>query len=73
MIKKDKHIISIYERAILVLETGPFDGVDVKKLVNVTFGEGQWRMRLGNYRVRYDIHDKNVVLHSIRDRKDSYR
>jgi len=46
----------------------------IKKLKAVPFGEGQWRLSLGRFRFRYDIHDKKVVLQycSLR-REDTYR
>lgn len=31
---------------------------DIKKLTNVSKGEGQWRIRMGKYRLRYDIIDE---------------
>ena len=45
----------------------------IKKLAGVDAGDGQWRIRFGDYRIRYDIEGNNVVLHSFRDRKDAYR
>ncbi|MCL5773985.1 MAG: hypothetical protein M1536_06350 [Firmicutes bacterium] len=45
---------------------------DIKKLTAVEHGEGQFRIRSGNYRLRYDIFGKNVVLYSARDRKEAY-
>jgi mRNA-degrading endonuclease RelE of RelBE toxin-antitoxin system len=35
-------------------------------------GEGQWRIRWREYRLRYDILAGEVVLHSFRHRKESY-
>ena len=36
-------------------------------------GDGQWRLRVGVYRVRYDVVHQDVVLYRVRDRKDIYR
>ncbi len=36
-------------------------------------GVGQWRLRVGDYRVRYDVVGKDVVLYRVRDRKEVYR
>jgi mRNA-degrading endonuclease RelE of RelBE toxin-antitoxin system len=45
---------------------------NIKKLTDVELGEGQWRIRSGVYRLRYDIRDDIVTLHSITHRKDAY-
>ncbi len=42
-----------------------------KKLTNMPFG--QWRTRVGDYRIRYDIEGDEVVLLMIRHRKDIYK
>jgi mRNA interferase RelE/StbE len=34
---------------------------------------GQWRYRVGDYRIRYDIVGQVVVLHLVRHRKEVYR
>ncbi len=34
---------------------------------------GQWRYRVGDYRIRYDIENSVVVLHVVRQRKEVYR
>jgi mRNA-degrading endonuclease RelE of RelBE toxin-antitoxin system len=44
----------------------------IKKLASLQPGEGQWRIRWRDYRLRYDIHRGEVVLHSFRHRKDAY-
>lgn len=45
---------------------------NIKKLAQVKPGEGQWRIRWREYRLRYDILGGEVVLHSFRHRKESY-
>jgi mRNA-degrading endonuclease RelE of RelBE toxin-antitoxin system len=45
---------------------------DIKKLTAVKHGEGQWRIRSGDYRLRYDIFGTDVVLYSFRHRKEAY-
>jgi len=63
------------EDLIDILEQDPYNSTHrhhIKKLLGVAQGKGQWRIRSGNYRLRYDIFDKTVVLYSIRDRKDAY-
>ena len=44
----------------------------IKKLVGLQPGEGQWRIRWREYRLRYDIFGRDVVLHSFRHRKEAY-
>ncbi|MBI3091796.1 MAG: type II toxin-antitoxin system RelE/ParE family toxin [Candidatus Tectomicrobia bacterium] len=34
---------------------------------------GQWRVRVGEYRIRYDIRGNRVHLHRVRRRGESYR
>ena len=34
---------------------------------------GGWRWRVGDYRIRYDIAGKDVVLHRVRHRREIYR
>jgi mRNA-degrading endonuclease RelE of RelBE toxin-antitoxin system len=44
----------------------------IKKLAGLNAGEGQWRIRWREYRLRYDIFGRDVVLHSFRHRKEAY-
>ncbi len=44
----------------------------IKKLAGLKQGEGQWRIRWRDYRLRYDIQGNEVVLHSFRHRRDAY-
>jgi mRNA-degrading endonuclease RelE of RelBE toxin-antitoxin system len=44
----------------------------IKKLAGYKAGEGQWRIRWREYRLRYDIFGNDVVLYSFRHRKDAY-
>ena len=74
---RTKHeLASILEKLIPILGADPHNATGkhkIKKLAGVDVGEGQWRIRFGDYRVRYDIVGSDVVLHSFRDRKDAYR
>lgn len=45
---------------------------DIKKLSGLSKGEGQWRIRVGIYRVRYDIAGRDIVLYSFRHRREVY-
>lgn len=74
--KKDKKITEIMETTSKILQEDPFNSKqikNIKKLVDVEKGCGQWRIRFGDYRIRYDIIGRDVVLHSIKNRKDIYR
>jgi mRNA-degrading endonuclease RelE of RelBE toxin-antitoxin system len=44
----------------------------IKKLAGLKPGEGQWRIRWRDYRLRYDIFGNDVVLDSFRHRKEAY-
>ena len=50
------------------LEENPYIGL---KLKDVEIG--QWRLRVGDYRIRYDIDGDKVVLHLVKHRRDIYR
>jgi mRNA-degrading endonuclease RelE of RelBE toxin-antitoxin system len=45
---------------------------NIKKLAGLKPGEGQWRIRWRDYRLRYDIYGNEVVLHSFRHRREAY-
>lgn len=55
---------------LAALETNPRPH-DVKKLK----GRGAWRIRVGDYRVLYEIHDRalQVVVISVGHRREVYR
>lgn len=44
----------------------------IKKLEGLKPGEGQWRIRWREYRLRYDVFGREVVLHPFRHRKEAY-
>ena len=70
--KIDRFQIKRIDAAILNLEDSPYP-VGVKQLIadNVA----QYRIRVGDYRVLYDVEEKNktVLIHRIGHRKDIYR
>ncbi len=51
------------------LETNDLAG-DVKKLTHYT---PEYRLRIGDYRVLFEIEGDNVVIYCIKHRKESYR
>jgi mRNA interferase RelE/StbE len=50
------------------LQANPYQG---QQLTEVQIG--QWRIRVGDYRIRYDIEGNRVLLYRVRHRKDIYR
>ena len=40
--------------------------------MNVEPGGGQWRIRSGIYRLRYDVVGRDVVLYSVNHRREAY-
>ena len=58
-------------KALLKFKQDPFSARDLKKLANVEIG--RWRLRIGDYRLRYDIVGQEIQLRIIRHRKDAYR
>ena len=56
------------EKAIDKLTQNPYRGI---KLASIKIG--QWRIRIGDYRLRYDIEGNKVILLTILHRKDIYR
>jgi mRNA interferase RelE/StbE len=54
--------------ALAALEQNPYEGT---QLTNVALGA--WRIRVGDYRIRYDIEGNQVLLYRVRHRRDIYR
>lgn len=66
LLKKIPEILPQVKKLIFSLETDPYNYSGVAR------GAGQFRVRSGNFRLRYDIFGNEVLLHSIRDRKEAY-
>jgi mRNA interferase RelE/StbE len=60
-----------HRQVVEVLEGLQEDPNRGRKLTNVRIG--QWRIRVGDYRIRYDIEGTRVLLYRIRHRRDIYR
>lgn len=43
---------------------------DVKRLTNFTL---EYRLRVGDYRVLFEIENKNIVVYRVRHRREAYR
>jgi mRNA-degrading endonuclease RelE of RelBE toxin-antitoxin system len=58
-------LVARFEEAILILSADPSNKTrkyPIKKLRGVPPGEGQYRLRSGRFRFRYDILNREVVL-----------
>ena len=75
-VKKYNDVRSVIERAILILESDPYNLThthNIKKLEGIKKGDGVYRLRIHDFRIRYDAIGNDIVLYSFRDRKDAYR
>jgi mRNA-degrading endonuclease RelE of RelBE toxin-antitoxin system len=68
-------VIEAMEELLVILRRDPHNRNGqhkIKKLAGYKAGEGQWRIRWKEYRLRYDIFEDDVVLYSFRHRKEAY-
>ena len=68
-------LLRVLDESIQTLSQDPHNRTGehkIKKLAGLKPGEGQWRLRWQDYRLRYDIFGGEVILHSFRHRKDAY-
>jgi mRNA-degrading endonuclease RelE of RelBE toxin-antitoxin system len=73
--RQDSTLTGGLEKLIEILSNDPHNRSGrhkIKKLAGLKPGEGQWRARWRDYRLRYDVFRNEVVLHSFRHRKDAY-
>ena len=67
----------VYARALEILEQDPANvrrQHNILKLKDTARGDGQWRLRLGRFRFRYDIYEREVLLlYCGLRREDTYR
>lgn len=75
--KAHPELAQYYQEALTILSSDPHNRTrthPIRKLVNVPAGDGQYRLRLGRWRFRYDIDEREVLLKrcSLR-REDTYR
>ena len=62
---KHPELMERFEEAIAILSLDPYNKshkYPIKKLKVVAAGEGQYRLRSGRFRFRYDIEEREVVL-----------
>lgn len=58
-------LVERFEEAMAILSLDPYNKsgkFSIKKLQGVSAGEGQYRLRSGRFRFRYDIAEREVVL-----------
>jgi mRNA-degrading endonuclease RelE of RelBE toxin-antitoxin system len=63
---KHPELVERFEAAIAILSADPYNKSrkhPIKKLQGVATGEGQYRLRSGRFRFRYDVKGLEVVLH----------
>lgn len=75
LIKRDKELKIRFIELLEILRNDPYNisrQYDIKKLSGITKGGGQWRIRTGKYRLRYDIFGDEMLLHSFKHRKEAY-
>jgi hypothetical protein len=76
--RQHPELADVYAEALTILRTDPYNRsqqYDILKLKGVSPREGgQYRLRLGRYRYRYDIESREVILYycGLR-REDTYR
>ena len=75
--KRNREFAAQYREAIAILAGDPYNhggAHQIRKLVATRPGEGQWRLRLGRWRFRYDVESSEVVLYfcGLRD-ESTYR
>jgi mRNA-degrading endonuclease RelE of RelBE toxin-antitoxin system len=59
-------LVGRFEEALTILSLDPHNSTNrhpIKKLAGVPLEEGQYRLRSGRFRFRYDIVGKEVLLH----------
>jgi mRNA-degrading endonuclease RelE of RelBE toxin-antitoxin system len=62
---KHPELVGRFEETIAILSLDPYNKTGkypMKKLQGVSAGEGQFRLRSGRFRFRYDVAEREVVL-----------
>jgi mRNA-degrading endonuclease RelE of RelBE toxin-antitoxin system len=62
---RHQDLVERFEEAVGILSLDPHNKsrkYPIKKLTNVPSGEGQYRLRSGRFRFRYDVAEREVVL-----------
>ena len=75
ILRRNARFLAVLEKMLTALGEDPYNRsgkLAIKKLAGLKPGEGQWRIRAGDYRLRYDIFGHDVVLYALRHRKEAY-
>lgn len=73
--KANPALLEALESLLAILREDPHNRTGqhkIKKLSGLKPGEGQWRIRWRDYRLRYDTFGDEVILHSFRHRREAY-
>ena len=74
--KQHPELPELLRQAITILQTDPYNHTGQNAIIKLTGPqtEGQWRLRIGRYRFRYDIAGQVVELKYVGlRREDTYR
>ena len=66
LVRVHSDLMARFEEAVAILSEDPYNKsrqYAIKKLEGVTAGDGQYRLRSGRFRFRYDVGGREVVLH----------
>jgi mRNA-degrading endonuclease RelE of RelBE toxin-antitoxin system len=69
LVRRSIRLLEPLDEIFVILGKDPYNisgQYNIKKLDGLTAGQGQWRIRFGDYRIRYDIFGIDVILHSYR-------
>jgi addiction module RelE/StbE family toxin len=75
IVRRRPKLLDEVDEILTILAKDPYNTsrqFNIKKLTSVSAGQGQWRIRFGDYRIRYDIFGQEVILHSFRIRAKAY-
>jgi mRNA-degrading endonuclease RelE of RelBE toxin-antitoxin system len=75
ILRSNARFLGAIEKVLTAIGEDPYNRSGkhaIKKLAGLKPGEGQWRIRAGDYRLRYDIFGHDVVLYALRHRKEAY-
>ena len=73
--RRSRELATLLAEHSTLLEIDPYDRArrcDVTRRTDVAEGEGQWRLRVGDYRLRYHVLGQDVGLYSFRHRREAY-
>lgn len=77
LLKHHPELYEFHDQALSILSSDPYNRSrrhSIKKLSGVKRGNGQYRLRLGRWRFRYDVSGKEVeLLYCGLRREDAYR